>query len=313
MEYMPVAVSSALNKLKRRDPWYGCTYTLNPYRGCEFACPYCYGWAERWEPPYQKKALKSSVSLCTFLSGSKWAGGREDTGPVIFIKSNLPSVLRKELKRKARDVVMIGSITEPYQPCEKQFGLTRRCLDILLEHNWPAQVATKSTLILRDLKTLRALSEKATCTIFITITTLDEELARLLEPKAPSPGERLRVVERLGEEELEVCVCMIPVFPGLTDNEGAIRAVAEAAKEHGARRFLAGLLTLPGRVRERFLALIKTHFPDLLPLYERLYGPSGYPDRAYEAKVVNLARNIRSELGLLGELGQLNGLQHPGR
>ncbi|HDJ26243.1 MAG TPA: radical SAM protein [Candidatus Bathyarchaeota archaeon] len=310
MEYAPVAVSSALNELRRRDPWYGCAYTLNPYRGCELACPYCYGWAERWRAPYQRRALRGSVGLDAFISGSEGAGGQRAAGPAIFIKTNMPSLLRRELRRKARDVVMVGSITDPYQPCEERFGLTRRCLGILLEHGWPVQVATKSTLILRDLELLRALSEKASCSIFITITTLDEGLARLLEPRAPGPGERLEVVEELSEEGLEVCVCMIPVFPGLTDDEGAIRDVAGAAREHGARRFLTGLLTLPGEVRERFLAVIKAQFPELLPLYERLYGPSGYPDRAYEARVMATARAIRSELGLLGELSQPWGPQH---
>ena len=294
MEYVPVAVSSALNELRKRDPWYGCAYTLNPYRGCELACPYRYSWAERWRAPYRRRTL----SIDVFISGSSGFGGPRSPGSCIFIKSNLPSVLRRELRKKAKDIVMVGSITDSYQPCEERFGLTRRCLTILLEHGWPVQIATKSTLVLRDLELLKALSEKAGCSIFITITTLDGQLARLLEPKAPNPDERLELVSALSEGGLEVCVCMIPIFPGLTDDKTAIRDVAEAAREHGAKRFLAGLLTLPGEVRERFLALVRARSPEILPFYERVYGPSGYPDRAYEASVMAMVREIRSELGL---------------
>ena len=295
LRYAYVAVGRALNKLREPDPWYGCGYTLNPYGGCEFSCPYCYDLAGRWGARY-----RASLPLDAFSKGGAWEGRAE---PKVFIKGNLIPVLRKELRTKPRGTVFLGSATDPYQPCEATFKLTRRCLQLLWESRWPVEIGTKSDLILRDLDLLSEISSGGFCYVFITITTLDRQLARLLEPRAPSPDRRLEVIEALSEHGIPVCACVIPVFPGLTDGEEQIAEVARAAREHGANRLLVGALTLPGEVRERFLKLIEARFPDLLPLYGQLYGKKGYPKRDYEGRLKGIARKIREELGLLGELG----------
>ena len=295
MRYAHVAVRTALNRLRKPDPWYGCEYTLNPYGGCEFSCPYCYSLASRWGARYRARA-----SLDAFSRGSQPGGGEAK----IFIKGNLISLLRREIRSKPKGVVFLGSATDPYQPCEDRFHLTRRCLQLLKESGWPLEVGTKSDLVLRDLDVLSEISSEGFCYIFITITTLDRELARLFEPRAPGPDRRLEVVEALSEQGIPVCVCMIPVFPGLTDEEELIAEVAEAARDHGADRFLAGALTLPGEVRERFLKLIEARFPDLLPLYQQLYDRKGYPRRDYEDRLMAVVEEVRRRLGLLGELGR---------
>ena len=301
--FRTVRASSALNALKRRDPWYGCDYTLNPYRGCEFSCIYCYSLASRWKARYEG-ARRAGLTLDAFLGGkaNRALEPRGSAGQEVLVKINIPLLLKREISRRRRGVVLIGSITEPYQPCEADFHLTERCLHILHEHGWPVEVGTKADLILRDADLLAGISERSTCHVFVTITTLDRSLARWLEPGAPSPGRRLEVVERLSELGVPVCVCMIPVIPGLTDNEEAISEIAEAARAYGAERFLAGALTLPGEVRERFLSFISARFPELTPLYERIYGPSGYPSKAYEKRLMRTVGAIRERMGLAGEL-----------
>ena len=298
-----VRVSSALNALKRRDPWYGCDYTLNPYRGCEFSCIYCYSLASRWKARYGDVRGKSQ-SLDVFFRESREEGQdvEKSSGPKVFVKTNITAVLRREICWKKRGVVFIGSITEPYQPCETRFRLTERCLRILHEQGWPIEIGTKGDLILRDADLLANISSEGFCYVFITITTLDRGLANWLEPRAPSPEKRLDVVERLSELGIPVCVCMIPVFPGLTDGEEAISEVAEAARACGAKRFLAGALTLPGEVRTRFFSFLSARFPELVPIYERVYGPSGYPDRAYERSLTRKVETVRKRVGLAGEL-----------
>ncbi|MBM1155080.1 radical SAM protein [archaeon] len=299
MTYVQVRVRTALNQLKRRDSWYGCVYTLNPYRGCAYVCPYCYSWAEKWRPPYKKQDAKG-LTLNAFSGEDKEKAALEAAS--IFIKSNIASVLQRELQRKSKDVVFIGSATEPYQPCEQRFELTRRCLTILHRARWPVELGTKSTLVLRDLDLLQEIASRASCIIFMTITTLNEQLARILEPRAPSPKERLAAVRALSEAGIEVCVCMIPVFPGLTDTPSEVMEVAKAAQEHGARRFLAGALTLPGKVKRRFLQVVRQHFPHILNLYRRIYDNRDYPPRSYEKRIEAYAATARSRTGLLGRV-----------
>ena len=298
-----VRAKSALNVLKKRDPWYGCDYTLNPYRGCELSCIYCYSLASRWRARYGEVEKKSLVLDAFFEERQGRSEGLgESPGPEVLVKANIPTLLRRDIRRRKRGVVFIGSITEPYQPCEARFRLTERCLHILNEHGWPIEIGTKADLILRDADLLAKISEEGSCYVFITITTLDRSLARLLEPKAPSPERRLDVVKRLSELGIPTCVCMIPVLPGLTDGEDAISEVAEAARACGAERFLAGALTLPGEVRERFFRFLTARFPELVPIYERIYGPSGYPDRAYEESLMRKVEGVRKHIGLAGEL-----------
>lgn len=258
MEYVKVKAKSLLNRLKRRDDWYKCAYTLNPYRGCQFACPYCYDVAQQWRGQYHAKS--SEVA---------WK---------IFVKENAVERLREELRGKPRDIVAIGSATDPYQLAEEKFEVTRGCLNVLVRAEWPVEVGTKSPLILRDLDLLKEASKRSFCCIFITVTTLDERLAGVFEPAAPKPAERLRTVKQLSKAGIEVCVTMIPVFPYLTDGFNDVLEVASKAEECGAKYFMAGGLTLPGETRHRFYRLLKAHFPELLPKYEKLYRASGYPD-----------------------------------
>jgi len=225
------------------------------------------------------------------------------------VKTNASEVLRREIRRKPRDVVFIGSATDPYQPAEEKFKVSRRCLEVLVEAGWPVEVGTKSLLLERDLDLLAEASEKAFCCVFITVTTLDEELVKLFEPSAPKPEERLRLVERLSDAGINVCVAMIPVFPYLTDNLNHFCEVASEAAKHGAKYFMAGELTLPGEVKNRFYRLLEACRPELLPKYRQLYGASGYiQSSAYHAKIRRLEAEALAKFKLSREIALKAGL-----
>ena len=270
---------SALNKLKKRDSWYGCLYTLNPYRGCEHACTYCYVAAEKWRGSYH--ALPEELSY------------------KVVVKENLPNLLAEEVKHLLADVVFIGSSCDPYQPCEEKYEITRKCLEILLRNNWPIEIGTKSKLILRDLDLLKRFKETSFCCVFVTITCLDEKLSKLLEPNVPSPLERLSVIKQLSDEGVETCVCMIPIMPCITDAYNEVKALAEKAKEFNAKYFLVGELTLPGECRKIFYKFLEQNYPSLIPKYNKLYGPNGYvSDPSYRHAVRKLGEQVCRELGL---------------
>ena len=272
-------VKSALNKLKKRDSWYGCLYTLNPYRGCEHACTYCYVAAEKWRGFYH--ALPEEISY------------------KVIVKENLPSLLAEEVKRSLADVIFIGSSCDPYQPCEEKYEITRKCLEILSRSNWPIEIGTKSKLILRDLDLLKHFKETSFCCVFMTITCLDERLSKLLEPNVPPPLERLSVIKQLSDEGVETCVCMIPVIPYVTDTYDEIRALAEKAKEFNAKYFLVGELTLPGECRQVFYKFLEQKDPSLIPKYNELYSSDGYiRDFSYKHMIKKYKEQVCRELGL---------------
>jgi DNA repair photolyase len=197
----------------------------------------------------------------------------EDFETKIVVKTNMPEVLRQELGKGAwtREQVAIGTATDAYQPCEGRYRLTRRCLEALRDHATPVSIVTKSTLILRDLELLVALAQGPGATVYFTITTLDPELSRLIEPGTPPPSKRLEVLQRLSEAGIPCGVFLAPILPGITDSAESIDAVAAAAKVHGAASFGSAVLRLVPDVKEHYFGFIELSFPDLLPRYERAY------------------------------------------
>jgi DNA repair photolyase len=248
-EYHEIPCKSALNRVSGMP----FRWSLNPYRGCLHGCHYCYARATH---PY--------LGL----------NADDDFETKIVVKTNMPEVLRQELSKPSwtRERVAIGTATDAYQPCEGRYRLTRRCLETLSDHDTPVSIVTKATLILRDLDLLAELAQGPGATVYFTITTLETELWRVIEPGTPPPLKRLQVMNRLSEAGVPCGVFLAPILPGITDSVESIEAVAATAKAHGAASFGSAVLRLAPQVKEHYLAFVSETFPDLLPRYERAYA-----------------------------------------
>lgn len=225
---------------RNRSPDVGFHLSLNPYRGCEHGCAYCYA-----RPTHE------------YLG---WSPGL-DFESRIAVKEDAPGLLRKALlsKRWKPEPVFLSSVTDCYQPIERRLQLTRRCLAVLAEFGHPVSMITKNHLVTRDLDLLSALARQGAAEASISITTLDPELARVLEPRASAPSRRLAAVEELARAGVPVRVMMAPVIPGLTDHE--IPAVVAAAAGAGARDVCYVPVRLPGAVSDLFERWLETHYP----------------------------------------------------
>jgi len=248
-EYREIPCKSALNRVSGMP----FRWSLNPYRGCLHGCHYCYARATH---PY--------LGL----------NADDDFETKIVVKTNMVEVLRQELSKPSwtRERVAIGTATDAYQPCEGRYRLTRRCLETLSDHDTPVSIVTKATLILRDLDLLAELAQGPGATVYFTITTLETELWRVIEPGTPPPLKRLQVMNRLSEAGVPCGVFLAPILPGITDAPESIDAVAAAARAHGAASFGSAVLRLAPQVKEHYLAFVSETFPDLLPRYERAYA-----------------------------------------
>ena len=260
---------------------YGFDYALNPYVGCEHNCVYCYATIMR-----------------------RYSGHRELWGEFVDAKVNAPTVLRDELKRKGggkdprggnlRGGIYLSSMTDPYQPLERKHQITRRCLEVLARYPVPVTVQTKSPLILRDTSILKKLN----CAVGFTITTLDEEITRTWEPKAPLPGERLGAVHHLTGEGIETFVFFGPLLPFLSDGEDAICKVIKAAKRCGASYVLADRLKLYPRVWVRVERLLSQERPELIPRYRALMKGDNEYDRRLRSLLLEGARQYDIDVEL---------------
>ncbi len=233
-------------------------WSLNPYRGCVHACHYCYA-----------RATHSYFGL----------NADDDFESTIFVKKNLPEVLRRELAKPALagERISIGTATDPYQPIEGKYGLTRQSLQAMLDFRHPVSIVTKSTLVQRDLDLLVEIARIAEVIVFFTITTVDPEIWRAVEPGTPPPEKRLQALTLLREAGVPAGVFMAPVLPGITDSQASIEAVANAAMAHGAVSFGASPLRLAPLVKEHYFDFIRENHPKLLRKYERSYFKSDAP------------------------------------
>src|SRR5215217_1541403 len=207
-------------------------------------------------------------------------------------------VLRQELSKPSltRERVAIGTATDAYQPCEGRYRLTRRCLEALRDADTPVSIVTKSTLIMRDVDVLSKLAHGPGATVYFTITTLDTDLWRLIEPGTPPPLKRLRVLRQLSEAGIPTGVFLAPILPGITDSAESIDAVAAAAKAHGAASFGSAVLRLAPQVKEHYFGFIESSFPDLLPRYERAYAGTNIA-ADYQAAIERCLARVRERHG----------------
>ncbi|GBD10592.1 hypothetical protein HRbin23_00236 [bacterium HR23] len=272
--YQEIRCRSALQRVLGM----GFRWSLNPYRGCVHSCHYCF--ARRYH---------------AFLDLS--AG--EDFSGIIFVKANIPQVLRWEVGSPTwrREEVVIGTATDPYQPIEGKYRLTRSCLEVLAQVSNPVSLVTKGTLVVRDGDVLADLSRRASCSVCFSVPTLDAEVWRRMEPGTPPPWKRLWAMERLAQAGVRVGVLIAPIVPGLTDAPASLARVVRSAREHGAYFLGASLLHLRPGVREHFLEWLEGEFPHLRPLYQRLYTGAYVPWR-YQAAVLAQVEGLKQRYRL---------------
>lgn len=214
--------------------------SLNPYRGCEHGCPYCYA-----RPYHEYLGFSSGLDFETR----------------IVVKENAPDILREELTSShwTPEVLALSAVTDCYQPVEKRLGVTRRCLEVLAEFRNPVGIITKNHLVTRDADLLAELASDQACSVHITTTSLDSDLSRRLEPRASLPAHRLDAIARLSQAGIPTGVVIAPVIPGLNEHE--IPAILKAAREAGAKRAAYSVIRLPHAVKEIFASWLEEHVP----------------------------------------------------
>ncbi len=285
IQYFALAARSTLNRESSgRMPF---AWTINPYRGCEFACKYCYA---RYTHEFMEM----------------WDG--KDFERKIYAKVNAPELLRAEL-REARDKglpIALGTATDPYQPAEKQFEITRRMLQVFADfEGLEFSITTKGVLILRDLDLLRVISRKHRFSVHMTVTTTDERLARLLEPKAPPPAKRLEAVKALAAAGIHVGVNAMPILPGLNDSGESLEALVRSARDAGAKFLYGNVLFLMPSAMKQFMPFLEEEFPHLVRRYRRLYARSAYLNGEYKEQMMTLVAELCSRYGLEGNRVEL--------
>ena len=252
-EYREEPCRSALNRVQGMP----FAWSLNPYMGCAHRCTFCYVRA------FERRADRPAD---------------ERYGASIRVKTNVAEVLRRELARPSweREPVAIGAATDPYQPAEGRYRLTRACIEALGEAANPFSIITRGPLIVRDVDVLVAAARRAEVGVTFSIPTLDPEIWRRTEPGTPPPHQRLRALQQLVEAGVKVGVGLAPILPGLSDRPDLLADVVRAARAAGATGVWANLLYLKPGTKEHFLGALARDWPDLLPEYEKLYARRAY-------------------------------------
>ncbi|WP_242822414.1 radical SAM protein [Thermaerobacter marianensis] len=275
IQYRWLACKTLINKVPPGMPF---RWSINPYRGCTHGCVYCYARATH---PY--------LGL----------DGGLDFESVIFVKADAVKALRRDLGRPGwnRELVAIGTATDPYQPIEGKYRLMRGILRELIDAGTPFSITTKSTLVLRDLDLLVEATRRAGCTVNLSVPTVDPALWRQLEPGTPHPYQRLRVLQRLREAGVRAGVFLAPILPGITDDRRHLEAVVREAARHGAAFLWPGVLHLGPGVREWVFPALARIRPDLMPMYRALYrGRDAAP--FYRESVLRRVEELKTKWGL---------------
>lgn len=278
VEFRSLPVRSILNRTTSRRGL-SFAWSINPYRGCEFACRYCYA---RYTHEFMELRRP------------------EDFERKIFTKENAAWLLRQELKQvRSGEEIALGTATDPYQPIERRLRITQSLLAVLAEQRGlRIGIVTKSALIVRDLRLLCQIASTNELAIHLTITTPDAALARLLEPRAPRPDLRFATVRRLREAGLRTGVLCSPLLPGLTDTGPALDRMAALARQARACFLHANPLFLKPCSKETYLGFIREHFPALEPMYRARYESEAFVPRAYAERCRDLLRAACRKHGL---------------
>ncbi len=276
-EYRPLTSRTIVNKVtsNRGLPF---SHGINPYRGCEFACRYCYA-------RYTHEFMEMQP---------------EEFERKIYFKQNAAWLLEQDLRRlKPGTQIAIGTATDPYQPLERKLKITQSLLEVFARHSgFRVGIITKSALISRDIDLLKEVAKNNRLTVHITVTTMNAKLARHLEPRAPRPDLRMRTVAELRAAGLRAGVMCSPLMPGITDSASSIRAVARAASAASASFMAAGALFLKPCSLPTFLGFVGEHFPEQLEAYKRRYAGSAFVSSAYRERMSALVDQICREFKL---------------
>jgi len=278
VEYFTLPAKSLLNRCVslRKLPF---TWTINPYRGCEFGCKYCYA--------------RYTHEFMEMRDGAEFE-------QKIYVKQHTADLLRRELRKvKANEPIALGTATDPYQPAERRYEITRSIVEEFTHHRgFELGIVTKSNLIVRDIDLLREVAKNNALSAHITVTTLDVELARILEPRAPRPDLRIDAVRQLREAGIDVGVSCSPVLPGITDSPANLEAVVSAAAAAGARHIFAGPLFLKPCSAAVFLPFLQQNFPHLVENYQRRYQERSFLPASYGKRISQLIACFRQKYGI---------------
>jgi DNA repair photolyase len=278
VEYFTLPSKSLLNRCvsKRAMPF---QWTINPYRGCEFGCRYCYA--------------RYTHEFMEMRDGMEFE-------QKIYVKQHAAELLRRELRRvKPNESIALGTATDPYQPAERCYEVTRGILEEFARHRgYELGIVTKSNLVTRDLELLRQVAQANKLSVHITITTLDTNLARILEPRAPRPDLRLDAVRTLAQAGLRVGISCSPVVPGITDSPNDLEALLQAASDSGAEYVFANPLFLKPCSAAVFLPFLQENFPHLVENYRQRYQDRAFLPAAYGKRLSQLIGRLREKYKL---------------
>ncbi|MBI3449017.1 MAG: radical SAM protein [Acidobacteria bacterium] len=278
VDYQEIPCQSALNRCSSdRMPF---DWTINPYRGCEFACRYCYA---RYTHEYI--GLPDPHSFET----------------QIFAKTSAAAALARELPpgRKLAGGIAIGTATDPYQPAERTFRITRGLLEVFARREGlKLSITTKSDLVTRDLDLLTEIHRRHRLTVNLTITTTNRRLARLIEPRAPRPLRRFEAVRALSSAGIMTGVFIMPILPGITDSASSLESIVAASARVGATYVAHQVLFLRSSAKSEFYPFLAQNFPKLAPRYRRVYGGAAYHTPDYRERVKELMAGLRRRHGL---------------
>ena len=275
VEYREIEARSILNRTKPSMPFH---WTVNPYRGCEFGCVYCYA---RYTHEFMEQDPAAFEDL-------------------IYAKADAAELLMHDLRKAdRRESIAIGTATDPYQPAERRYGKMREILGVLArERGRRVSITTKSDLVTRDIDLLLKIAEANQVSVHVTVTTMDAKLARIMEPRAPRPDLRIDAISRLSKAGIATGVSASPVLPLINDSERALGAVAKAARDAGAKHLWAGVLFLRPASRGVFFAFLEKHFPHLVRRYKERYEDAIYLKGPYPEMIRERVQKIRELYGL---------------
>lgn len=274
-KYIEISCQTALNKLKRKFP-YG--WDLNLFRGCSHGCKYCY-----------------AIYSHDYLNDGDYFGN-------VYIKTNIVDVLESELKSKSwkREIINIGGVTDSYQTCEEKYQLMPHILKLLIKYKTPAIILTKSDLVLRDYDLIDELSRITYVNVASTVTTLDDELRKKIEPGSTESMKRIAMLKEFRKTNASIGLHIMPIIPYLTDSYENLKGICEAGADARVHYLLPGTMYLRGKTKKYFLEFIKSAFPEN---YDNLYNlyKTGSAGKIYKDELYSKLNSIRSKYGLTGE------------
>lgn len=294
-EFLELPVRSVLNSPATTHMGF---WSINPYVGCEFGCSYCYARdTHRWAI---ERADGDRADEDKTDGADRAVDFLDDFEKRILVKAGAAEVLARTLDpgKLGTQSLVIGTATDPYQPAERKFGVTRRILEMLLHYRGLSiGIITKSALVARDAELLRELTGRHDVSVNISVATLNAKLARRLEPRSPVPRARLRALRKLTANGVHAGLLIAPILPGITDDTAGLTALMAAGLDHGARYAVGSPLRLSNTIKLRFLPMLRREFPDLVEKYEKHYRGRDYVSRAYNQALKQRLAALQRKLG----------------